>query len=123
LQQGRIGRGFLLLNAALVFRAQVPPVREARAWLPFLQVVLAALARPEGETLPPTLLLWGKIAEQIRKLPVAAGLPQLAAEHPYNLSFINNETMLDLFRPMRLLRAEKELPCRNQGLSDNSFQI
>ncbi|HEV7815124.1 MAG TPA: uracil-DNA glycosylase family protein [Janthinobacterium sp.] len=101
LQQNLTSHGFLLLNAALVFRPHVPPVKEARAWLPFLQVVLAALAGPAA----PTLVLWGKIAEQIKRLPVAAPFPQLASEHPYNLSFINNQTMLELFRPMRLLRA------------------
>ncbi|HAT31469.1 MAG TPA: hypothetical protein DCW29_11640, partial [Janthinobacterium sp.] len=42
------GHGFLLLNAALVFRAHVAPVRDAKAWLPFLQVVLAALAERGG---------------------------------------------------------------------------
>jgi uracil-DNA glycosylase len=30
-------------------------------------------------------------------------LPQLASEHPYNLSFIAHAGMQDLFRPMRLL--------------------
>src|SRR5690606_25871439 len=38
----RTAHGFLLLSATLVFRKQVPPVREAKAWLPFLQVVLLA---------------------------------------------------------------------------------
>jgi uracil-DNA glycosylase len=101
LQDNLTREGFLLLNAALVFRKHVAPVVDARAWLPFLQTVLAALAsRPQ----PPTLVLWGKIAEQLRKLPETAALPQIVAEHPYNLSFIRHQGMQELFGPMELLR-------------------
>lgn len=101
LQDNLTREGFLLLNAALVFRKHVAPVIDARAWLPFLQTVLAALAsRPQ----PPTLVLWGKIAEQLKKLPETARLPQILAEHPYNLSFIRNQQMQELFGPMKLLR-------------------
>ncbi|MES3025584.1 MAG: uracil-DNA glycosylase [Pseudomonadota bacterium] len=104
LQENLTGHGFLLLNAALVFRPHVPPVVDARAWLPFLQAVLAALATSEPR---PTLVLWGKIAEQLKRLPEAALCPQLCSEHPYNLSFITHQAMQDLFGPMRLLRASK----------------
>ncbi len=102
LQDNLTGHGFLLLNASLVFRPHVPPVQDARAWLPFLQVVLdALLAAEEG---PPTLVLWGKIAEQLRKLPGTDRFPQVVSEHPYNLSFIEHAGMRELFGPMRLLR-------------------
>jgi uracil-DNA glycosylase len=102
LQSNLIRHGFLLLNAALVFRPHVAPAIEARAWLPFLQTVLAVLAdRAE----PPTLVLWGKIAEQLKKLPDSARFPQVCAEHPYNLSFIRHDGMQKLFGPMHLLRA------------------
>ena len=101
LQDNLHAQGFLLLNAALVFRKHVAPVIDARGWLPFLRTVLAALAeRPE----PPTLVLWGKIAEQLAKLPETARLPQVQAEHPYNLSFIQHMGMQELFGPMKLLR-------------------
>lgn len=101
LQDKLTRQGFLLLNAALVFRPHVPPVVEARAWLPFLQTVLAALA--DGVTPVPTLVLWGKIAEQLKRLPETARFPQVCSEHPYNLSFIANPGMQALFGPMRLL--------------------
>jgi uracil-DNA glycosylase len=101
LQENLTREGFLLLNAALVFRPHVAPAVEARAWQPFLRSVLAALAdRPE----PPTLVLWGKIAEQLKKLPETARFAQACAEHPYNLSFIRHEGMQALFGPMQLLR-------------------
>ena len=99
LQENLIGHGFLLLNASLVFRPHVKPVVDARAWLPFLQTVLGAL-----QASGPTLVLWGKIAEELQKLPETAGLPQIVAEHPYNLTFIHHQGMQELFRPMRLLR-------------------
>ena len=47
--------------------------------------------------------LWGKIAEQLNKVPETAGFPQIHAEHPYNLSFIRHEGMQKLFGPMHLL--------------------
>jgi uracil-DNA glycosylase len=100
LQQNLTEHGFLLLNAALVFRPHVAPAIEARAWLPFLQTVLAALAGTGAK-----LVLWGKIAEQLKKLPECAALEQICSEHPYNLSFITHPGMQELFGPMRLLRA------------------
>lgn len=103
LQANLTRHGFLLLNAALVFRPHVPPIKEARAWQPFVRVVLAALTRrADGE--PPTLVLWGKIAEQLNALDTAHPLPKAVSEHPYNLSFIENETMQQLFGSMRLLQ-------------------
>jgi uracil-DNA glycosylase len=101
LQDNLLGHGFLLLNAALVFRKHVPPVQEARAWVPFQRAVFAALAARQDK---PTLVLWGKIAEQLNKVPETAGFPQIHAEHPYNLSFIRHEGMQRLFGPMHLLR-------------------
>jgi uracil-DNA glycosylase len=99
LQGNLIAHGFLLLNAALVFRPHVAPALEARAWQPFLRTVLAALKGSRAK-----LVLWGKIAEQLKKLPECAELEQICAEHPYNLSFISHQGMQRLFGPMRLLR-------------------
>lgn len=101
LQDKLTGQGFLLLNASLVFRKHVAPVVDARAWLPFQRAVFAALS---GCAKKPTLVLWGKIAEQLKKVPETEGLPQIHAEHPYNLSFIGHEGMHKLFGPMQLLR-------------------
>jgi uracil-DNA glycosylase len=38
-------QGFLLLNASLVFRSHVAPAKDAKAWLPFFETVMAGLAR------------------------------------------------------------------------------
>lgn len=105
LQQNLTGHGFLLLNAALVFRPHVPPLKEAKAWQAFLQCVLAALAEhaQKNGTTVPTLVLWGKLAEQLQAVPALADFPQAVSEHPYNLSFILNPVMQALFAPMHLL--------------------
>lgn len=106
LQANLTKHGFLLLNAALVFRPHVPPLKEARAWQPFLHTVLAALAehaRQRGIA-PPVLVLWGKIAEQLNALGETSRFPKVVSEHPYNLSFIGNTPMQQLFGPMKLLR-------------------
>jgi uracil-DNA glycosylase len=106
LQANLTRHGFLLLNATLVYRAHVAPLKDAKAWRPFLEVVLEALARHPGQTEAPTLVLWGKIAEQLNVLASAAQFPRAVSEHPYNLSFIGNRTMQKLFGPMHLLMRE-----------------
>ncbi|MGH8806358.1 MAG: uracil-DNA glycosylase [Noviherbaspirillum sp.] len=104
LQANLTRQGFLLLNATLVYRAHVPPLKEAKAWRPFLQVVLEALAQRSGHSeAPPTLVLWGKVAEQLNGLASSSQFPRAVSEHPYNLSFIGNRAMQKLFGPMHLL--------------------
>jgi len=102
MQQKLIQQGFLLLNASLVFRSHVPPVKDAKAWLPFFETVMAGLAEQASTT--PTMVLWGKIAELLSKLPVMQEFPRIVAEHPYNLSFIGNRDMHQLFQSMELLK-------------------
>ena len=106
LQANLTRHGFLLLNAALVFRSHVPPVKEAKPWIPFLQTVLAALVdhAEQSAQQPPTLVLWGKIAVQLEALPESARFPKIVSEHPYNLSFIANPVMQTLFGAMHLLK-------------------
>ena len=106
LQHKLLGQGFLLLNAALVFRPHVPPLKEARAWQPLLQAVLVALAgqaQTRNSSLP-MLVLWGKAAELLSALPANALFPRIVSEHPYNLSFIDHPGMQKLFGPMQLLQ-------------------
>ncbi|MYM93059.1 uracil-DNA glycosylase [Duganella vulcania] len=102
MQQKLIQQGFLLLNASLVFRSHVAPAKDAKAWLPFFETVMAGLAAQA--TTKPTMVLWGKIAELLSKLPVMREFPRIVAEHPYNLSFIGNRDMHQLFQPMQLLK-------------------
>ncbi|MCX7221255.1 MAG: uracil-DNA glycosylase [Burkholderiales bacterium] len=104
--QDNLGKqGFLLLNASLVFRPEVAPAKDALAWRVFLQAVFAALDQlqknEQGKKI--LLVLWGKIAEQIKHIPASAQLASICSEHPYNLSFISNQVMQDFFAPMHLL--------------------
>jgi uracil-DNA glycosylase len=106
LQKNLHRNGFLLLNATPVYRAHVPPAKESKAWLPFVQTLLQALsnhADTNGKT-PPKLVLWGKIAEKLSAMQVSKGFPKAVSEHPYNLSFIANPGMQAIFAPMRLLQ-------------------
>lgn len=91
--------GFLLLNASLIFRPKKVPV-DAKAWLPFMETLLAGLheINPNIE-----LLLFGKIAEKIGGLDSLSTIKRFIAEHPYNLSFIKNQQVLDYFKPLGLL--------------------
>ena len=102
LQNSLIDEGFLLLNAALVFRPEVAPAKDAKAWRPLINVVLEALLARD-DLPPPTLVLWGKIAQWLEDLELVAGFPKAVAEHPYNLSFIAHSGMQRLFGPMKLL--------------------
>jgi uracil-DNA glycosylase len=108
LQANLTRHGFLLLNASLVYRPDVPPQKDAKAWQPFMTTVLSALAEhaEKAGRQPPTLVLWGKIAEQLDALHLSGRFPKAVSEHPYNLSFILNPTMQALFRPMRLVHRQ-----------------
>lgn len=117
LQENMHRQGFLLLNATLVFRDSVAPVKDGKSWQPFLQAIFSSLSAQNTSASPPSLVLWGKIAEQLKRIPEAAHFPHILAEHPYNLSFITNREMQDFFRPMQLLRScLKENFCKKHAL-------
>jgi uracil-DNA glycosylase len=102
LQNNLTNEGFLLLNAALVFRSEVAPAKDAKAWSPLINVVLESLLK-RAEQSSPTLVLWGKIAQWLEDLQPVSKYPKAHAEHPYNLSFIAHSGMQTLFGPMKLL--------------------
>lgn len=97
--EGMMNKGILLLNASLVYsEGQVP--FHARHWRPFMQSLLEQLATIKPEV---KLILLGKIAAVIppNQLPIG-----LLAEHPYNISFINNAEVIEFFKPLDLLTYE-----------------
>lgn len=89
-------KGFLLLNASLVYsKGKVP--YHAHHWRPFMECLFEqlALTRPDIQ-----LILFGKIAERV----IQSGLPVgLLAEHPYNISFITNPAVIAFFKPLDVL--------------------
>lgn len=93
-----LNHGFLLLNTSLVLHPDRLPAKDAKEWLPFIKSMLAQLAEKKIK-----LILWGNIAKKIKQLPESTVFETIEAEHPYNLSFIQNKTMQDFFRPFRLL--------------------
>ncbi len=95
--------GFLLFNATPVLHPTRRVALEARYWQGFLARLLGAIARAASRS--PTLVLWGRIAEAVERLPGTAAYPRIVCEHPYNLSFIDNPEMRRLLGELRLLQA------------------
>ena len=91
--------GILLLNISLVLNERIVR-KDVKQWHPFMNAILDSVAtlRPQTE-----LILFGKLAQTIDNFPSASPLSKLYAEHPYNISFITNPTVIDFFKPMNLL--------------------
>ena len=98
-------RGFLLLNATPVLNHCPSVKRESNYWTPFINQLLEDIKSAHPH--PPSLILWGRIAERITALPAAEGYTLLSCEHPYNVSFIQNKSMQALFSTLRLLHQIK----------------
>ena len=94
--------GLLMLNATPVLHPERKPVQEARYWNAFLEQLLASIAQHTAADI--TLLLWGKIAQQVEAMPASRPYRKLVCEHPYNLSFIDNPQMQDLFASLSPLQ-------------------
>lgn len=93
---GLLNRGFLLLNASLVYEDNQVPYH-AKMWRPFIARLLEGLALQKPSL---QLILFGKIAEMI---PQRAQFQCLVAEHPYNISFITNPNVVNFFKPLDVL--------------------
>jgi uracil-DNA glycosylase len=89
-------RGILLLNASLVYSEGKVPYH-ARKWKPFMQGLFEQLALVKSDI---QLILLGAIAKSIPQNNLSVGL---VAQHPYNVGFITNQTVLDFFNPLDLL--------------------
>lgn len=97
--QKLIKHGFLLLNASPVL-SELTVRKEAKQWQPFLCMLLNKLSQTRPDA---TLILFGKIAEDFNKLDLLSTHKRLCAEHPYNISFIKNQQVIDFFKPFTLL--------------------
>ena len=105
--------GFLMLNATPVLHPERKPVLEARYWQAFLEQLLVSIAQQADAKI--TLLLWGKIAQQVEAMPSSQHYHKLVCEHPYNLSFIDNPQMLRLFAELApLQQRQTSAPPANQ---------
>ena len=95
--------GFLLLNATLVLRPKQVR-KDAFAWQPFIKEILTHLVNHHPEI---QLILFGSIANIIDQLIPMPNVKKLYAEHPYNLSFIQNQEVIQFFQPFHLLRSNE----------------
>lgn len=98
--QNLLNHGFLLLNASPVLQEQAPQ-KDARAWYPFTQELLDCLLQKRPQT---KFILLGRIANTIDELISNEHVSKLYAEHPYNISFINNNEVIAFFKPLQLLK-------------------
>lgn len=94
-----LDQGFLLLNASLVLQDR-PPAQDAAQFAPFLSTLMAGLLQHRPDI---TLLLLGRIANDLAPLLPPTHTRRKIAEHPYNLSFIQHPEMIEFFKPLRLL--------------------
>ncbi len=94
-----LNHGFLLLNISLVLQDS-PVKKDALAWHPFIQTILNSLIKINPNI---QLILLGKVANDIDQR-IKVNAPKLYAEHPYNLSFIQNKAIIDFFKPLQLLK-------------------
>ena len=90
--------GVLLLNTALIFTEKKHSNQHVKAWRPFIASLLNDL-----ESDAPKLILFGNHAKELKKALPLENFATIEMEHPYNHTFITNENVLNLFRPMNLL--------------------
>lgn len=91
--------GFLLLNATPVLQTHSVS-KDAKAWRPFIKHVIDYLCNKNPKI---NLLLFGTIANIIDSLVGQYNIKKIYCEHPYNISFITNPTVLEFFKPLQLL--------------------
>ncbi|NQY42226.1 MAG: uracil-DNA glycosylase [Legionellales bacterium] len=93
-----LDNGFLLLNATLVLSGESVK-KDAINWRPFIEYIICQVYKSNNNT---KLILFGKIAKEILSMDIP-DMQKLCAEHPYNISFINNPNVLAFFKPLILL--------------------
>lgn len=94
--QNLLANGFLLLNASLVYEPKRVPYH-AKQWRPFITSLFQSLSESKPDL---QLILLGRIAQQI---PNRTLFTCFEAEHPYQLTFMQNPKVLTFFEPFNLL--------------------
>ena len=83
--------GVLLLNASPTLSTTgISKKNETKEWQPFINCILGKIPNSE-------LILFGRLAEEITTLENAKDMKKHISEHPYNISFIDNTVMQQLF--------------------------
>lgn len=94
-----IDNGFLLLNSSLVLSSKSVS-HDAKHWFPFLEEIIKDIISYNPHI---TLILFGKIANKIQSMKIG-NIRTLIAEHPYNISFIQNNAVLKFFSQFKLIK-------------------
>ncbi len=96
-------QGTLLLNTSLIFTQKKDITKHMKNFKPFMKSLLESLKQREIE-----LILFGNEAKKIEKiLPKEHKFILFKAPHPYNVSFISDESVLKYFGQKRLLERQK----------------
>ncbi len=90
--------GVLLLNTALVFTSKDDSKKHVKMFKPFISSLLKQL---KDENIK--LILFGSMAKDIEKFESSSDFEKFYCEHPYNVSFITNKNVQELFNQMKLL--------------------
>lgn len=90
--------GVMLLNTALIFTQKEDSKKHVKMWKPFIN---AFLHKIKDENIK--LILFGSMAKDIEKFDVAQCFEKFYCEHPYNVTFITNKKVQNLFGSMKLL--------------------
>lgn len=91
--------GVLLLNMALVFTSKEDTKKHLKKWSVFIENLLEQISRKNIK-----LILFGEAAKTVQKFEISDDFEKIISPHPYNLSFITNKDINDLFKPMNLLK-------------------
>lgn len=108
--QNLLDEGFLLLNASLIL-SNLSVTKESHYWQPFLRSLLEEIAQ---ETPSIKLILLGNIAKKIEPLLPTPRPKIITAEHPYNLSFVTNPVVQELFKSFNLLKKRARIRTRGK---------
>ncbi len=90
--------GVLLLNSALVFTKKEDTKYHVKMWKSFVNTLLEEVKDKNIK-----LILFGNISKEIDKLNSSKSFEKVQVTHPYNISFITNKKVLEVFCPMKLL--------------------
>jgi len=90
--------GVLLLNTALIFTTKDDSKKHVKMWKPFVGALLKQI---KDENIK--LILFGSMAKEIEKFEISNDFDKFYCEHPYNVSFITNKNVQELFGQMKLL--------------------
>ncbi len=88
--------GIMLLNIVPIFTTKEDTKKHLKEWVKFTQIFLSQIEDSNIE-----LILFGQLAKTIHKFDL--NFKTHSFEHPYNISFIKNNEVIKLFKPMKLL--------------------